>query len=88
MRLHAWFVPGHARPTLLFLHGNAGNISHRLGKLAVFSALGPDVLLLDYRGYGSSTGTPDEAGTYRDAQAAYDWLRDRGVPVGRLRRAQ
>ena len=84
VRLHAWFVPGDARRTLLFLHGNAGNISHRLDKLAVFSDLGADVLLLDYRGYGRSTGTPDEEGTYRDAQAAYDWLRARGVPVGRL----
>src|SRR5690554_1649079 len=53
VRLHAWYVPAPgARTTVLFLHGNAGNISHRLDKLAVFSGLDAAVLLLDYRGYG------------------------------------
>jgi len=81
VRLHAWYVPNPtATRTVLFLHGNAGNISHRLDKLAVFSDLGVAVMLLDYRGYGRSEGAPDEAGTYRDAEAAYDWLRGRGVP--------
>ena len=57
VRLHAWFVPASATPpVLLFLHGNAGNISHRLDKLAVFNELGAAVLLLDYRGYGRSEG--------------------------------
>lgn len=80
VRLHAWLVHvAGARRTLLLLHGNAGNISHRLDKLAVFADLGVDVLMLDYRGYGLSDGTPDEAGTYRDADAAYAWLVARGV---------
>ena len=80
VRLHAWMVHvAGARRTLLLLHGNAGNISHRLDKLAVFADLGLDVLLLDYRGYGLSDGAPDEAGTYRDADAAYAWLIARGV---------
>ena len=78
--LHAWFVPGEAaRPTVLLFHGNAGNISHRLDKLAVLHGLGVSVLLLDYRGYGQSEGQPDEPGTYRDADAAYDWLLRRGT---------
>lgn len=79
VRLHAWFVPAPKADALsvLFLHGNAGNISHRLEKLAVFAELGAAVLMLDYRGYGRSEGTPDEPGTYRDAEAAYDWLRAR-----------
>ncbi len=85
VRLHAWFVPAPAPSrTLLFLHGNAGNISHRLDKLAVFTELGAGVLLLDYRGYGRSEGAPDEAGTYRDADAAYDWLLRRGIPAERI----
>ena len=80
VRLHAWWVPAPAaRRSVLFLHGNAGNISHRLDKLAVLAGLDASVLLLDYRGYGRSEGTPDEAGTYRDADAAYAWLRGRGV---------
>jgi fermentation-respiration switch protein FrsA (DUF1100 family) len=85
VRLHAWYVPAPAAAhTLLFLHGNAGNISHRLDKLAVLNDLGAAVLLLDYRGYGRSDGAPDEVGTYRDAAAGYDWLRRRGVPAEQL----
>jgi uncharacterized protein len=85
VRLHAWFVPAPGTPpVVLFLHGNAGNISHRLDKLAVFSELGAAVVLLDYRGYGRSEGTPDEEGTYRDADAAYGWLGRRGVPAERI----
>lgn len=79
--LHAWWLP-HERPraTVLFLHGNAGNISHRLESLEVFHQLGLQVLILDYRGYGRSTGKPSEAGLYRDAQAGWEWLtRERGV---------
>ncbi len=60
--------------TVLFLHGNAGNISHRLEKLTMLHELGVNVLLLDYRGYGRSEGEPSEAGTYRDAEAALAWL--------------
>ena len=78
--LHAWWVPAPAaRRSVLFLHGNAGNISHRLDKLAVLAGLDASVLLLDYRGYGRSEGSPDEAGTYLDADAAYQWLRARGI---------
>jgi fermentation-respiration switch protein FrsA (DUF1100 family) len=84
-RLHGWFVPADtARGTLLFFHGNAGNISHRLDSLAIFNRLGLDVLMVDYRGYGQSSGEPSEAGTYRDARAAWDWLLARGVPPGRI----
>jgi hypothetical protein len=80
VRLHAWHVSaGHAagagpRLAVLFLHGNAGNRSDRLEKLAVLRDLGVDVLIVDYRGYGGSGGKPDERGTYRDADAAYRWL--------------
>jgi fermentation-respiration switch protein FrsA (DUF1100 family) len=90
-RLHGWYVPavspgtGEPRGVLLFFHGNAGNISHRLDSIAIFNRLGLDVLIVDYRGYGRSTGKPTEAGTYRDAQAAWDYLRrERGVAPGRI----
>ena len=78
--LHAWWVPA-ARPrgTVLLLHGNAGNISHRIDYAHMFRALDYHTLLVDYRGYGRSTGNPSEEGTYRDAQAAWQWLRDRGT---------
>jgi fermentation-respiration switch protein FrsA (DUF1100 family) len=75
-QIHGWYLPA-ASPsglTVLFLHGNAGNISHRFEKLSVFRALGADVLIIDYRGYGRSSGKPNEKGTYRDADAAYEYL--------------
>ena len=74
--LHAWWVPAEgARGTVLFFHGNAGNISHRLDYLLMFNRLRYSTLIVDYRGYGRSTGTPSEAGTYRDAEAAWEYLR-------------
>ena len=74
-RLHAWFVPLKPRsPVVLFCHGNAGNISHRLDKLLILRRAGAAVLLFDYRGYGRSSGKPDEQGTYLDAETAYLWL--------------
>ncbi len=74
--LQAWWVPAEgARGTVLFFHGNAGNISHRLDYLLMFNRLRYSTLIVDYRGYGGSTGAPSEAGTYRDAEAAWDYLR-------------
>jgi pimeloyl-ACP methyl ester carboxylesterase len=74
--LHGWWVPADkARGTVLFLHGNAGNISHRLDYLLMFNRLGHSTFIVDYRGYGRSSGAPSEEGTYRDAEAAWDYLR-------------
>jgi fermentation-respiration switch protein FrsA (DUF1100 family) len=74
--LHAWWVPAEsARGTVLFFHGNAGNISHRIDYLQMFHRLRYSTLIVDYRGYGESTGKPSEAGTYRDAEAAWEYLR-------------
>jgi len=89
--LHGWLVPapqpisGSPGATLLFFHGNAGNISHRLDSLRIFADLGLDVFILDYRGYGLSGGDPTERGTYRDATAAWRWLTEvRGLDPGRI----
>lgn len=77
--LDAWWVPApNPRASLLFFHGNAGNISHRLESIAQFQRLGLSVLIVDYRGYGRSEGSPSEAGTELDARAAWQWLRDEG----------
>ena len=59
---------------MLFLHGNAGNISHRGESVAIFHALGVDVFIFDYRGYGRSGGRPSEDGLHRDAAAAWAYL--------------
>lgn len=75
VRLHGWFVPAkQTKATVLFLHGNAGNISHRLDSIAIFRELGLDVFIIDYRGYGQSEGKPSETGTYLDARAAWEYL--------------
>lgn len=76
VRIHAWWLPArNARGTLLYCHGNAGNISHRLDRIIRLQGkLALNVLIFDYRGYGRSEGSPDEEGTYRDARAAYGHL--------------
>ena len=84
--LHGWYVHAReARGTVLFFHGNAGNISHRLDSIAIFAGLGLDVFIVDYRGYGRSEGRPGEQGTYRDADAAWRYLvSERGFDPARI----
>lgn len=73
--ISAWYVPARDRKgALLFCHGNAGNISHRLDSIRIFHDLHLDVLIFDYRGYGKSEGSPSEEGTYRDAEAGLNYL--------------
>lgn len=86
VRLSAWFVPAsQARAVVLFCHGNAGNISHRLPYLDIFHRLGLQTLLFDYRGYGQSAGRPSEQGTYLDAEAAWRYLAEqRGVQANQV----
>lgn len=86
VRLHGWHIPHPgATQTLLFFHGNAGNISHRGDSIAIFHRLGLSVLIIDYRGYGRSAGRPSELGLYRDASAAWDHLvSERGIAPGQI----
>jgi predicted alpha/beta-fold hydrolase len=75
VRIHGWFVAGPgSRRTTLFLHGNAGNITHRGRRFREITAAGSSVRMIDYRGYGKSTGRPSEDGLYADAEAAYEHL--------------
>jgi fermentation-respiration switch protein FrsA (DUF1100 family) len=78
-KLHGWFIPAvstnnQLEKTVLFMHGNAGNISHRLENIRIYHQLGLNFFIFDYRGYGQSTGNTSEAGTYLDAAAAWDYL--------------
>jgi fermentation-respiration switch protein FrsA (DUF1100 family) len=78
VQLHAWFFPlPNPLATLLFCHGNAGNVSHRLENVYYLLQTGFQVLLFDYRGYGHSSGQPSEEGLYRDAVAAWTHLVER-----------
>jgi hypothetical protein len=78
VRLHGWWVAGDRPETILWFHGNAGNISHRLENLKrLHSKVGPSVLLVGYRGYGRSGGHPSESGLYADARGALAYVRSR-----------
>ncbi len=75
LRLNGWYIPAEdSRFTVLFCHGNGGNIMHRLDSINIFYNLGLSCFVFDYRGYGGSEGKPGEEGTYLDAEAAYEWL--------------
>jgi fermentation-respiration switch protein FrsA (DUF1100 family) len=81
VKLHGWYFPGqNASDVVLFCHGNAGNISHRLDNVRRLLAHGLAVFIFDYRGYGKSSGKPSESGLYRDGLAAYDYMiRKKGI---------
>jgi fermentation-respiration switch protein FrsA (DUF1100 family) len=85
VRIHGWYctpqrsINGQASPlltqmTLLWLHGNAGNITNRYDVIRNLMELPVAVFIIDYRGYGRSEGSPSEQGLYTDARAAWDYL--------------
>lgn len=86
LKLNGWFIPAeNPRATLLYNHGNAGNIADRVEIIKIFNKLNLDVFIYDYRGYGKSQGKPSEQGLYRDAMAAYLYLISRNdVDKGRI----
>lgn len=86
-KLFGWYVEARAdRPVVLWCHGNAGNITHRLENLTLLYQLGLSIFIFDYRGYGRSQSVrPSEAGLYQDAVGAYEYLtRTRRIPPDRL----
>jgi len=86
-RLHGWYVPHpNPRAVVLFAHGNAGNVTHRIDQLwRLHHTVKVSVLVFDYRGYGRSDGAPDEQGILADTRAARRWLAEKsGVPEDKL----
>lgn len=78
-RIHGWWIPAESERVLLYLHGNGANIGANVDQASRFHQLGFSVLLIDYRGYGKSEGNfPTENSVYTDAQAAWDYLIQRG----------
>jgi abhydrolase domain-containing protein 12 len=74
-------------PTILFFHGNAGTraFNARIQHYTLFSSrLSANVLAIDYRGFGDSTGTPTETGVARDARAAWNWLIKNGAHANQI----
>jgi len=75
VQLAGWFIPAAAaKGTVLFCHGNGGNISYLMETVKLFPAMGYNLMVFDYRGYGESEGEPSEEGTYQDAEAAWEYL--------------
>lgn len=90
VQIHGWLVPPDTRSDgaperwVLFCHGNAGNISHRLDTLRMLHEMGLGVCIFDYRGYGNSQGSPTEAGVYKDVAAVWDFLLGKDVQSGQV----
>ena len=87
-KLHGWFLPaqGKAKGTVLFLHGNAENISTHILSVYWLPAQQYNVFLLDYRGYGLSEGVPDLKGAQEDINIAMNYLlhrKDIDTEIGR-----
>ena len=77
-QLNGWYVPAkNSELTVLFCHGNGGNMMHRLDSINILYSLGLNCFIFDYRGYGNSQGKPSEEGTYQDVTAAYKWLTEK-----------
>ncbi|MCY2930082.1 MAG: alpha/beta hydrolase [Planctomycetota bacterium] len=87
LKLEAWYMPPAKPdgPVILHFHGNSGDLSNRVGLFELFHPLGLGLLVIDYRGFGRSEGSPTEAGTYLDAQAAWKYLtQTRGIAPSRI----
>jgi fermentation-respiration switch protein FrsA (DUF1100 family) len=96
VRLHGWYctpkpdeggqtLPAPTRATVLWFHGNAGNITHRYPVIERLLEQQVAVFIVDYRGYGRSEGGPSEEGLYMDARGAWDYLlNERAIPPGRI----
>lgn len=79
-KLFGWFIPKKdANITLLYLHGNGGNISNRLNSIEIFNSLNMNIFIFDYQGYGQSEGSATEKNTYDDAMRAWEYLLNKGT---------
>lgn len=86
VKLQAWYKKALDNyPTIVFFHGNGGNLAHRSGFFDLLSKGGFGILALDYRGYGASTGSPSEQGFYSDARAAINYaVTDISIPPEKI----
>ncbi len=86
LTIHGWFCKANQdKGTILFFHGNAGNISHRLELIRKFIEVNLNVFIIDYRGYGKSQGKTSENGLYLDALWAYNYLvKEKNIPPKKI----
>ena len=84
LALRSWYKPARdGRPTMIYFHGNGGNISGRVKRVRPYLNAGLGVLLVGYRGYGGNLGSPSETGLYEDARTALRFIEAEGVPATR-----
>ncbi len=77
VKINAWYVPiANSKLTVLFFHGNTGNMGDTAVTFKMFHQIGISCLMIDYRGYGNSSGEPSESGSYLDGDAAWHYLLD------------
>ncbi len=81
LRLNAWYHPNRNKsmPTIVYFHGNYGYFAQRANRIEPYIKAGYGLLLLSYRGYGGSEGSPTEQGLYRDGRAAIDFLKSKNI---------
>jgi fermentation-respiration switch protein FrsA (DUF1100 family) len=85
LALGAWYAPAQTgKPTILYLHGNAGTLGGRDERVLPYLQRGYGILLVGYRGYGGNAGSPTETGLYADGRAHLDWLASQGVPADQV----
>ncbi len=85
-KISSWWIPSDSTdaPVILFCHGNAGNMSHRLSNVAALHNMGWSVIIFDYHGFGTSEGRPSETRLYSDAKAVYEELISKGIPTEKI----
>jgi pimeloyl-ACP methyl ester carboxylesterase len=85
VKIHAWWAQREGSPLVtLFLHGNGDNISYYKPHIQEIVAAGSSILMIDYRGYGKSSGRPSEQGLYRDSEAGFIYLLGKGYRPGQI----
>jgi uncharacterized protein len=85
VKLHGWWAEREGSPLVtLFLHGNAGNLTYRAPRMQEIVAAGSSVLMIDYRGYGKSSGRPSEQGLYWDSEAGFIYLLGKGYRADQI----
>ena len=83
--LKGWFhLKNSNKKTILFLHGNAGNLDNRIDKLNFLGNMDINFLIISWRGYSGNPGNPSETGLYKDALGGIEWLNKKGISNDRI----
>jgi len=81
IKIKSWFIEKNLKKlkTIIFFHGNAGDLSNRIHKLNKLNNLNSNVLLISWRGFSNNLGKPTEKNLYQDARKSIEWLNGKGI---------